>query len=189
MQRFYDDFNVLNQFSLSLDYHQSKLQCAFCFKNDQFVSHGIIYKQRSMRFSEKVGKRLFCSNRYGRSGCGHTVQLYVCSEFPRFRYGAVHLFVFITGLLAQVSVTQAYKNATGQRLIEARQAWRWLHKLMFKLSDYRTFLNSRSSQHLTSSRDRSLRLQLLLPTLARLAERSFGCLCSAFQAQSQQSFL
>jgi len=189
MQRFYSDFDSLNHFSLSLDYHQSELQCAFCFKSDQFVSHGIVYKQRSMCVSEKVGKRLFCSNRYGRSGCGRTFQLYVCSEMPRFRYGTAHVLVFITALLAQFSVTQAYVKATDQRFGEPRQAWRWLHKLMFKLSDYRTFLSTRTSQQMTSFGDRSLRLQHLLPTLARLRAFSTKCFCSAFQTQSQHTFL
>jgi hypothetical protein len=189
MQRFYKDFDALNRFSLSLDYHQSDLQCAFCLKNDQFVSHGIIYKQRSMLMSEKVGKRLFCSNRYGRSGCGRTFQLYVCTEIPQLRYGTAHLCVFITALLAQLSVTQAYVRATGQQFVEPRQAWRWLHKLIFKLSDYRTFLNGRISQSTTPTRYRTLRLQHLLPTVSHLMADSDGCFCSAFQDQSQHTFI
>lgn len=189
MQRFYEDFDALNRFSLSLDYHQSELQCVFCLKNDQFVSHGIVYKQRSMLVSEKVGKRLLCSNRYGRSGCGRTFQLYVCSEIPRFRYGAAHLFVFITSLLAQCSVTQAYVKATGQRFIEPRQAWRWLHKLMFKLSDYRTFLNVRISQNSVPGDYRTRRFQHLLPTFARFIANSLDCFCSDFQCQSQHAFI
>ncbi|MDQ7050594.1 MAG: hypothetical protein Q9M92_14110 [Enterobacterales bacterium] len=58
MKRFYPDFCTINAFTLSLDYHQNELECAHCSKHDQFVSHGIIYKQRSSAFAEKVGKRI-----------------------------------------------------------------------------------------------------------------------------------
>ncbi|MFT6389483.1 MAG: hypothetical protein ACJAUP_002876 [Cellvibrionaceae bacterium] len=81
-------------------------------------------------------------------------------------------------------MTQAYVKATGQRFIEPRLAWRWLHKLMFKLSDFRTFLNARISQSTTSTRYRTLSLQHLLPTLSHLMTDSDGCFCSAFQDQS-----
>jgi len=91
-----------------------------CSQNNQFVSHGIIYKQRSIKVSEPVGKRLLCSNRYGRSGCGHTFQLTIADQVPRFHYGALQLFIFITSLFADFSVTTSYIKATGQS--EARNA-------------------------------------------------------------------
>ncbi len=84
MQRFFKDYDSINQFSLSLDFHQDKVKCSFCLKNDQLISHGNVYKQRSMSVKEKVGKRIFCSNRYGRSGCGRTFQLYIATEVPFF---------------------------------------------------------------------------------------------------------
>lgn len=62
MQKFFADFETINQLTLSLDYHQDKLECRHCFKHDQFVSHGIVYKQRSIAEVEKVGKRIFCVN-------------------------------------------------------------------------------------------------------------------------------
>lgn len=101
MQKFYPDYDTIHRFTLSLDYHQNEVACLHCLKHDQFVSHGIIYKQRSMAVAEKVGKRLFCSNRSGRMGCGRTFQLYVASEVPSFRYGAAQLFVFISALAGQ----------------------------------------------------------------------------------------
>ncbi|MFQ3248044.1 MAG: hypothetical protein ACI9SP_004704 [Arenicella sp.] len=84
MQRFFDSFSIINLFTLSLDHHQNKTQCAHCLKNNQFISHGIIYKQTSIAERKPVGKRIICSNRYGRSGCGRTVQLYVSNRIPRF---------------------------------------------------------------------------------------------------------
>lgn len=188
MQRFFKDFESLNRFSLSLDYHQTELQCAHCFKSDQFISHGVVYKQRSMLVSEKVGKRLLCSNRYGRSGCGRTFQLYICSEVPRFRYGTAHLFLFITAMLAGLSVNQSYLKAIDQPSIEPRQAWRWLQKLTAKLGDYRTALKARLIHNAVAACYRTRRFQLLLPTLAHFIANSAGCFCATFQYQSQNTF-
>ena len=63
MQRFFEDFESIKQFTRSLDYYQYKLECAHCLKNDQFVSHGIVYKQRSLTLSEPVGKRILPTGR------------------------------------------------------------------------------------------------------------------------------
>ncbi len=143
MKRFYPDFNTIDAFTLALDYHQNELEYAHCLKHDQFVSHGIIYRQRSSALSEKVGKQIFCSNRYGRSGCGRTFQIYAAEEIAGFRYGAAHLFIFIIALIAKQTIDNAYFQATGQS--ESRHAWRWLKKLMVKLSQYRSFLKVRKS--------------------------------------------
>ena len=59
-------------------------------------------------------KLAFCSNRYGRKGCGRTFQLYVANEIPSCRYGATHLFVFIRALMAKLNIEEAYLKATGQ---------------------------------------------------------------------------
>jgi len=185
MKRFYPDFNTIDAFTLSLDYHQDELECVHCSKHDQFVSHGIIYKQRSSSFAEKVGKRLFCSNRYGRTGCGHTFQLYVATEIPHFRYGAAHLFVFISALLANHSISKAYIKATGQT--EYRNAWSWLSRFMLKLSDYRSFLKVRCDGGVTIPRPKSGNLKHLLPTLNRLFNSNNNG-CFHFQISQQQPF-
>jgi len=186
MKRFYPDFESINAFTLSLDFYQNELECAHCYKNDQFVSHGIIYKQRSRSFAEKVGKRIFCSNRYGRMGCGRTFQLYVANEIPRFRYGAAHLFIFIAALIANQTISEAYIQATGQS--EFRNAWRWLSRLMLKLSEYRSFLKVRTAILLDPFCSSSQCLRHLLPTFSRLfTSTNNGCF--DFQMRQQLPFL
>lgn len=185
MQKFFKDYNSINQFSLSLDYHQNELECVHCLKNDQFVSHGIIYKQRVNAFAEKVGKRLFCSNRSNRKGCGRTFQIYVASEVPSFRYGASHLFIFITTLLANVNIEEAYYQATEQ--LETRNAWRWLKKLKFKLCDYRSFLKVRLALPSNQLASPCNSLTHLLPTFSRLFTSSNNP-CVNYQLSQQQPF-
>jgi hypothetical protein len=185
MKRFYADFDTINVFTLSLDFHQNELECAHCSKHDQFVSHGIIYKQRSSTLTEKMGKRIFCSNRYGRTGCGRTFQLYVANEIPRFRYGAVHLFIFISALLAKLNIAEAYHQATGQT--ETRNAWRWLSKLMTQLSEYRSYLKCRKSNLIIQFRSKSNNLKHLLPTLSQLFSANRNG-CFDYQLNQQRPF-
>jgi len=185
MKRFYPDFNAIDAFTLSLDYHQNELECTHCSKYNQFVSHGIIYKQRSRLIAEKVGKRIFCSNRYGRTGCGRTFQLYVANEIPSFRYGAAHLFIFIASLIANHSISEAYIKATGQT--EYRNAWRWLSRLMLKLSEYRSFLKVRYDDYFNPPQSTPNSLKHLLPTFIRLFTSDCNG-CFEFQIAQQQSF-
>lgn len=185
MNRFYPSFESINALTLSLDYHRNELECAHCFKNDQFVSHGVIYKQRSSLLTDKVGKRIFCSNRYGRSGCGRTFQLYVASEVPHFRYGAAQLFIFIVALITRQNIGEAYSLATGQD--ETRNGWRWLTKMMLKLSDYRSFLRVRRISKIIHVYSKNNHLQHLLPTLLRLFNATSNG-CFNYQMKQQRAF-
>ncbi len=186
MKQFYPDFESINTFTLSLDYHSRELECKHCLKNDQFVSHGIIYKQRTCSFAEKVGKRIFCSNRAGRTGCGRTFQLYIAGEIPSHRYGTAHLFIFIMALIANQTISDAYIKATGQS--EFRHAWHWLSRLMLKLSEYRHFLKARCDNYFKSPHSTPNSLKHLLPTFAQLfTSNNNGC--SNFQITQQQSFI
>jgi len=186
MKRFYPDFESIDLFTLSLDFHQNELECAHCSKHDQFVSHGIIYKQRSSAFAEKVGKRIFCSNRHGRSGCGRTFQLYSANEIPAFRYGAAHLFIFITALITHTNIDDAYYQATGQP--EARNAWRWLSKLMSQLSQHRSYLKKIGDNNLGPFNSSIHSLKHLLPTFIPLFHSEKNG-CFDYQLSQQRVFL
>jgi len=187
MQKYFNNIESIDSFTLSLDYHKNKLECRHCMKNDQFISHGFIYKQRSISLAEKVGKRIICSNRYGRSGCGQTFQLYIAGEFPSFHYGSIHLVIFIASLLANLTIHASYQKATGQA--ESRNAWRWLNKLMLKLTDYRRCLKARTKISSTQFKPRRRRLQVLLPTFARLFFKTDDCPCSYYQQCHQLAFI
>ncbi len=187
MKRFYPDFESINAFTLSLDYHQDALKCAHCFKQDQFVSHGIIYKQRSSASRDKVGKRIFCSNRYGHSGCGRTFQLYLAQEIPAFHYNATHLFVFITLLLSHHSVKMAYCTATGQASF--RHAWRWMNLLLKQVASFKSVFLYRPKSTTASFQNASLRSRILLPVLWQLHQHFSSNLCAGYQLMTQHAFL
>lgn len=187
MQRFFNDFESINCFTLSLDFHQNELECPHCLKSDHFVSHGVIYKQRSSTEAEKVGKRIFCSNRYSHQGCGRTFQLYVATEVPSFRYGVAQLFIFITSLLINSSVDKAYFLSTGQASF--RHAWRWLNRLVKQIGAFRSFLKARPKTTTHAFQDKAHRLQVLLPTLLQLSQRFKSNLCTNYQLLTQKAFI
>jgi hypothetical protein len=190
MQRFFDSLDSLQEFTSSLDYQE--LMCTSCSARRQFVSHGFVYKQRSSLLRDTVGKRIFCSNRSGRTGCGRTVQLYLATEIPSLHYGASQLFIFITALLANLSITAAYHKAVNA--LDARHAWRWFKKCFQQLIQYRRYLHRDNLQDFLLDPSQSRSRQLLLPTLHALFSLTKTSLLSHsnsiahFQHQHQIAF-
>ncbi len=187
MRQYFDNIDSLDRFTLELDCHHDQLQCIYCFKSDQFVSHGFIYKQLSQTVTEEVGKRILCSNRNARSGCGRTFRLYIATQIPSLQYNAAHLFVFLSALLLHATVKQAYQKATGK--FESRNAWRWLNKLTQRLTHYRCLVQRRIDTPSNEFNTRARRLQHLLPTLQQLFSMLNHCPCSDYQHLYQSKFM
>ena len=185
MQRFFPDFDSLNRFTSSLDALGDRVQCPHCSKGCQLVSHGVVYKQRSIRQREPVGKRIFCSNRYQHRGCGRTIQLYIAQVIPALRYSTSAVFRFLSSLLKGLTLEEAYSLATGQT--DSRHAWRWLRKLEHNLTDFRCVLRNGLKTVWGSSRSR--RMKLLLPTIQTLLAQQARCPCAQYQLQQQRVFM
>lgn len=186
MKRFFDSITSIDHFTHNLNLHQNTLQCAGCAQSDQFVSHGFVIKFRHNAQPEKVGKRIFCSNRYQHTGCGRTFQLYIASEIPSFQYDAIRLFVFISALFANFSVVSAYQKFTGASG-EARHAWRWLNQLMRRLMGFRGDFRTRTQPKPMSLKIQSRKRKLLLPTLKQVFVSVIDC--TAYQLHYQRSFM
>jgi hypothetical protein len=187
MDRFYPDIESLDAFTLSLDGLGETIRCAHCHRCNQMVSHGFIYRRRPSAEKQPVGKRVFCSNRYGRSGCGRTHQLYLAHRFPYLRYGAAQLLIFLTSLLIGRHLEDAYEAATGQ--VEPRNAWRWLKRLRLNLTDFRCFLKARRRPMDAAVQLKNQRLSLLFSTLKPLLSLLPHCPCSHYQIQQQRAFI
>ncbi len=187
MIKFFNTLQSMHQFTLSLDAHSDKLQCQHCFKNDQFVSHGFIYKKRHQSDKQAVGKRIFCSNRFNRTGCGSTWQLYLSQEIPFLHYSTLELFAFLCSLMASLSIQSAYEQATGTE--DPRNAYRWLCRLQNKLVDYRCLLNTRTPPGIPIVQSRCKRFQQLLPTLQSLFQLMKEPPCANYQNLNQNHFI
>lgn len=161
MQQFFSSLVELEQFSLSLNSHSTSNSCPHCCQNDQWVSHGYLYKQTG----EKVGKRILCAKRYGKQGCGRTRQLYLQQVIPGRRYTLSTLLAFVLALIHGATVEQAYFKALGHEYQSPRQAWRWLNALWSQMSVFRGEVVDLPDLSSKSIRRRSRRLSVLLSTL------------------------
>lgn len=157
----------MDQFTFSLDSPLSPDNaCPHCGKNDQWVSHGYVYKGACSDAAKVVGKRIICANRYGKRGCGHTRQLYLADVIPKHHYRLSAVLAFIKAMLGGMLVEQAYLKAINAYAKEARHAWRWVKDFFKQLPVWRTILSKPAEVFVPSGRSEALKR--LLPTLERL---------------------
>jgi hypothetical protein len=185
MNLFFDHIDTLNQITRNLAAYLNYFICRSCALQDQFVSHGFIYKKLTGGDRIPIGKRLLCSPRNGRSGCGATLQLYLSSHHHRLHHDTLRIQLFILALLADASISEAYHKATGTR--NARNAYRWRQKCLSSLPRWRERLPDHTGHDCAPFSHRCRWLRLVLPTLSML-QQSIGDV-SAFQLHCQHSFL
>lgn len=187
MSYYFDNMDTLQQFTMELDRHTDTLACKHCLNDGQFVSHGFVYKKHYNGDKRIVGKRLFCSNRYRRTGCGRTLRLYLAEQIPKLAYSTIEVTLFLCALIGGASIQQAYLQAT--QTSDARNAYRWLDRLERRLMNYRQHIKrstlSPAGQFLSHTR----RFQVLLPTMVTLFQSLGSELCQHYQLRYQQAFM
>ena len=164
MRIFFSSLQSLESFTRSLVSLSDNATCVSCYQS-QWVSHGYLYKQTSSTRQDIIGKRILCSNRYGKQGCGRTRSLYLAWIIPGYHYSLNVLLAFISSLLKGSTVTHAYQQAVGHDYFEPRQAFRWLSALCRQLSWFRSRLDKAARDDCLRRPLKSDRLSLLLPTL------------------------
>jgi hypothetical protein len=169
-------------------YFQLKLiSCPFCMRRGCLILHGHLPPAYRERGTEKTsrGRRIFCSNRKRRSGCGHTFSVVASNILKRYIIGTTSLWHFLMLIARRMNIPAALSQL----------------KLPFSLS-WGYAIRRRFLQYQTRLRTR---LYLLMPepptpaatapfrqTLAHLA-RCFPAPetdpIAAFQAHFQKPFL
>lgn len=109
---YFESLEEIQQFTMDLDLHSDSLECKKCLKKGCFVSHGFIYKNGHQGEKKIVGKRIFCSNRNGRSGCGCTSIIYLKEAIPALTYDTSNVSTFLSKLISGSSIGKAYKATT-----------------------------------------------------------------------------
>lgn len=161
MKKFFDCIETLDRYTKELRLHEPT--CPHCHTQGALISHGFVYKY--IEWSCVVsGKRLFCSNRHQKKGCGRTIQLYIADFIPTLKYSVKNIFSFLTTLFSLFSIQHSYTAATQTN--NPRNAYRWLIKLVQKIVVYRKSFKTHSS--LKKFKRKVLRLQNLLPTIQTL---------------------
>ena len=191
MKTYYSNLDAIHQQTLQLQLEQ----CKHCQQTQQLVSHGFIRKKRLGGDPHPVGKRVFCSNRYSRTGCGRTMQLYLDSTLRYLHHAGSAVVAFVLSLLAGISIGLAYMQATGKDT--PRHAYRWLQRLHAQMGTYRSLLHQPLAQqqptnvaiHNQPHHPQCLRRHLLASAFATLLMRFGQPLCQGYQSQLQRPFL
>jgi len=132
MQIYFADLQAIERHTMQLDGEY----CPHCRQARQLISHGYIHKKRVQAAPERVGKRVFCSNRNQHTGCGRTLQLYLAATIRHLHHGASQVGAFILALITGSGIGHAYRVATGTDT--PRHAYRWLARIFPQLSHYRS---------------------------------------------------
>ncbi len=186
MKRFFDTLDALCRYTANLD--AMHLLCSGCQTVGQFVSHGYIYRQLSSQENSIAGKRILCSPRGGRSGCGKTTRLYLADCLPHLRYTSTALTLFICALLAGCPIAAAYQQATSQT--DSRHAYRWLRQLQRQLPFYRhALLNHHFTITPETHGSQQNHRACLYASLRDLFSGLTPATCAAFQLLTQHAFL
>lgn len=184
MQTYYPSLEAIHQQTLQLESEQ----CKHCQQTQQLVSHGFIRKKRNCGDPQAIGKRVFCSNRHRRTGCGRTMQLYLDSTLRYLHHAGATVVAFVAALLAGLCIAQAYMQATGSDT--PRHAYRWLHRLDVQTSAWRSLFHQPVPTQPTAlaATPRSLRRSVLTSTVTALLTRFGQALCPGYQSQLQRPF-
>jgi hypothetical protein len=185
MPLFYSSLSAIEQKTAQLD----RLTCQHCHCSDQLVPHGFVYKKQLGGEPLAVGKRVFCSNRRQRSGCGRTMQLYLDSVIRGLHYAGTVVVAFMMALLAGASVGQAYGQATGAA--DPRHAWVWLTRLEAQLSCHRSVSHQVPLQDAVPPAFawRPPRYSVLFTAWQMLLHSFASPLCSNYQRHTQRSLI
>lgn len=165
----------------------AKLQrCPHCKQSGTLIGHGFLrgYAEHGSELALR-GRRLLCSNRLLRSGCGRTVVILLDWILPRFSVRAPRLFEFAKAVIGGASRRAAWlATATGGMALAT--GYRLWQQLQASQSYLRTLLSALSSP------PKSLDAlepwaQLLEHFAAEFGE--FSCPFSAMQSRLQRPLL
>jgi hypothetical protein len=185
MRLYFPSLAAIEQHTLELDAEP----CRHCRQTRQLVSHGYVRKKQRHAEPARVGKRVFCSNRHRKTGCGRTMQLYLETTIRRLHHSAERVTAFLLALIAHMTIRDAWRHATGTE--SPRHAYRWLQRLHAQSINYRVLLHRPAldaNDAAVASRGGKRRAHLLSTLRALL--RQFGPpLCAAYQRHTQRAFL
>ncbi len=116
--------------------HTLKLkQCYHCGITGMLILHGFIYGYDEYRTCHMIkGRRVFCSNRNKRKGCGHTFSYLVIDFIQRTLISTGIAWKFLKDILRGKSIEKAYNSLEQRCVLSLSTFFRFWKK--FKLQVY-----------------------------------------------------
>ena len=181
MTLFFESLTAIEHFTNNLRC-QNTLNCPHCSQNNQFISHGYLYQYQHLELDSRSikGKRVICSNRYGRSGCGRTLKLFISNVISCLTYNTLVIAVFLIAWANGTSIQKAYQQATNT--LDGRNGYRWIKRCLAKLSSYRVHLKKPDT--FQQKADKPLK-----ETINQFIHALTNSFPSKFQLKSQSTFI
>jgi hypothetical protein len=155
------------------------LLCPHCKRSGTLIGDGFL-RGYAEHGSERVirGRRLFCSDRFLRQGCGRTVAIWLDRVMPRFSVRATTLFDFAKAVVEGVSRRAAWLSAA-VNATSLSSGYRLWARLLGAQCYLRTKLTSLGSPPASVAADPLAQL------LEHFASALAACNCPFEQFQSQ----
>ena len=126
----------------SVKYTIKILKCPYCGEYGMLVLHGYIYGQNEMRNTVIKGRRVFCSNRYRRKGCGRTIA-YCLANFIRQSFlCAKTAWKFLSEILKGSSIEKAYNSLNTSYTISISALYLFWNKFRLKTDTIRSAISN-----------------------------------------------
>jgi len=91
--------------------------CEHCHRVGMLVGHGLLVGYAEGSSAREVrGRRLLCSNRHRRAGCGRTFSVWIASVVPRRVVRARTIFALLVALIVAVPLARAWRQVSAMAL-------------------------------------------------------------------------
>ncbi len=169
-----------NDFYTRLKLHR----CPHCNFSSFLILHGFLYGFcEHSGLTRKRGRRVFCSNRNKKTGCGKTFSILKSDIIKKYIISAITIWKFLSKIKDGKSLADAFRQS-GSRLEES-SAYRIFNKFKFNQSRIRTELTkAKDPPQISHSKNP------VIQTIHHLASvfKKKPCPVAQFQYDFQKSF-
>ncbi|MBN8215976.1 MAG: hypothetical protein J0L75_05005 [Spirochaetes bacterium] len=126
--------------------HNLKLKvCPFFRRVGTLSLHGYLRGQDEKHHPSVRARRIFCSDRTRRPGCGRTFSLFLSHCLVGLKVGTAVAWAFLSGILAGLSIEKAVYAVAAQHDLSLSTFWRLWQKLKGAQAAIRTVLSRECS--------------------------------------------
>lgn len=117
-------------------------QCPYCKKYGMLIFHGFIYGLNEYRNVVKKGRRIYCSNRGNRSGCGRTISYRLCTYIKQSFLSSETTWQFLSKILNGTSIEKSYYSLNNSFIISISVLYSIWNKFRNNIYEIRTTLSN-----------------------------------------------
>lgn len=95
-----------------IHWHLKLTACPHCKRTGTLILHGYLSGYDLGAYSQRVlkGRRIFCSNRHRKQGCGKTFSVFKADRLKRFAIQTSGLWLFLKNIARGINLSQAFRT-------------------------------------------------------------------------------